>query len=115
MDPESDEYTTWNRNALCGKLIQLGVKPADLWYSEDFTSEAADAADICFECPIRKLCLEKACTNKEAFGIWGGLPPTARHKRGRSNNFTKLVNEPNPYQTEDTESPFYSDNLGEES
>lgn len=37
------------------------------------------AISICKSCPVRFECLTKAVTNKEEFGIWGGL--TARERK----------------------------------
>lgn len=114
MDIDS-EYLSWKRYALCWQLTDMGLQNADLWFSEDLTKEASEAADICFECPVRKKCLEAACDNKESAGIWGGLPITIRNKRGKAHNLSKLVQEPNPYSTEDRESSFYKENLGDSS
>lgn len=30
------------------------------------------AKGICDECPIKRICLEKALENEERFGVWGG-------------------------------------------
>lgn len=39
---------------------------------------------MCDECPVKELCADYAITNREVFGIWGGLTPAARFKIIRS-------------------------------
>lgn len=112
MDPD-DEYQSWKRYAMCWQLADLEVVPADLWFADDHSPQAKEAAGICFQCPVRELCLKKACDSKEPEGIWGGLPLSIRHKKGRTHNFNRLKGLPNPYDTEDTASPYHPDNLEE--
>lgn len=38
------------------------------------------ARQLCAECPLAAQCLEYALTTSQAFGIWGGLTPTERHR-----------------------------------
>ena len=38
------------------------------------------AKTICYDCPVRELCLDYAVTAKEPFGIWGGTSPDERRK-----------------------------------
>ena len=43
----------------------------DLMFSEDDVDIAAAVA-ICVDCPVSEDCLERAITNGERFGVWGG-------------------------------------------
>lgn len=99
----------WRQDALCSDFADR----ADMWYSDETSTQASLATSICFACPVRQECLKEACTNKEPFGIWGGLPASVRMKRGRAHNFLKLINLLDPYDTEDRESPFHISNLGD--
>jgi WhiB family redox-sensing transcriptional regulator len=38
------------------------------------------AAAVCFSCPIRVGCLEKALVLKEAYGVWGGMGEGERRR-----------------------------------
>lgn len=38
------------------------------------------ARQLCAECPVVAKCLEYALTTSQAFGIWGGLTPSERHR-----------------------------------
>lgn len=98
---------------MCWQLVDMGVVPADLWFADEHTVPAQEAAGICFECPVRQLCLKKACDSREQSGIWGGLPPSVRQKKGRTHNFNRLKGLPNPYETDDQDSPHFVDNLEE--
>ena len=35
---------------------------------------------VCEQCPIRERCLEVAMSNRERYGMWGGLTPLERRR-----------------------------------
>jgi len=49
------------------------------------------AVSICKLCPVRFECLSKAVSNKEEFGIWGGL--TARERKKFFSSYTQIDDE----------------------
>lgn len=79
--------TAWHEFALCkGKtdLMFQSDSSATAYLNETERSRSygpskgvkeatAKAAAICAECPVREPCLDFALTNKEKFGVWGGL------------------------------------------
>lgn len=77
------------RDALCFLLTNETDISADLWFSDN-SEETQEAADICFECPVRLECLKQAVQNKEPFGVWGGLTPEQRFKNNRHRAFSSL-------------------------
>lgn len=64
---------TWQDNALCAE-----TEP------DAFTPDSGDigavkrAKSICAMCGVRVQCLEYALTNREAYGVWGGLSAKQR-------------------------------------
>lgn len=108
-----DDPKDWKRDSLCFRLVDMGLHSADLWYQDDFSPDSKEAAEICFECPVRQACLKQACETKEPFGIWGGLPISLRKQKGRPHNFSRLKPLSNPYITQDEDSPYHPDNLEE--
>ena len=38
------------------------------------------AKEICFQCPVRRACLEYAIRNNEIHGVWGGKSERQRRK-----------------------------------
>lgn len=55
----------WSKDALCPTS---GID----FFSED-QEEQKRAKALCFECPVRKLCLSEALNNGDRFGTWGGV------------------------------------------
>lgn len=62
-DESSDR---WREDALCAQ-----VDP-EVFFPET-PGPARQAKELCRRCPVRNECLEYALTNRERFGIWGGL------------------------------------------
>lgn len=71
----------WSK-AECAKKVSLGEVDKNLWHCPGDTKPSAQAADICFSCPIRLQCLEFACASGERYGIWGGIPENIRSGAG---------------------------------
>lgn len=100
----------WRQKAHCAlECADTTLSPND-WYAEEHTTEAAIASAVCFGCPVRRECLKEACDNSEPHGIWGGLPFSIRNSKGQVHNYLKLVDLPDPYETDDTHSPFHISN-----
>ena len=112
-DDNQDDPRTWKQDSLCFRLVDMGIHSADLWFQGDYSPDSKEAAEICFECPVRQECLKESCDNTEPYGIWGGLPFTMRNKKGRPHNFIRLRSQTNPYLTEDEDSPYHPSNLVE--
>jgi WhiB family redox-sensing transcriptional regulator len=70
---ETDEDKSWQMLSNC-----LGVDP-DLFFPERGAS-TKDAKAVCQGCVVRQDCLEYALTNREKFGIWGGLSERERRR-----------------------------------
>ncbi len=71
------ERPKWMSRANC-----LGVDP-DLF----FPARGADSREpkaVCEGCVVREECLERALTNREKFGIWGGKSERERRRIRRS-------------------------------
>jgi hypothetical protein len=68
--------------ALCAKKVKFEGVDQNLWHCPGDTKPSAEAADICFQCPIREACLEFACASGERYGIWGGIPENIRSGAG---------------------------------
>lgn len=66
---------SWRDRAVCAQ-----VSP-EFWFPEPGTYSGDVAKAFCFECPVRRQCLQDALdTGDNEFGIRGGLSPKARRK-----------------------------------
>ncbi|MEI7888247.1 MAG: WhiB family transcriptional regulator [Actinomycetes bacterium] len=70
---ETDPEKSWQVLSNC-----LGVDP-DLFFPERGAS-TKDAKAVCQGCVVREDCLEYALSNREKFGIWGGLSERERRR-----------------------------------
>jgi len=59
----------WQKQAECAKPENSDY--IDWFFSKDF-NEKYTARNMCFECPVRKECLQWALEHKQIWGIWGG-------------------------------------------
>jgi len=59
---------TWRQHAAC-----TGADSRVFFPDEHRRSDSLEARTICMSCPVVEQCLDDALTNKEPFGIWGGL------------------------------------------
>ena len=110
--PTDSEDFSWRNDALCAKKTQESPYFLDTWFQPEESLHSAIATSICFQCPVRKECLQRACEMKEIEGVWGGQPPSVRLKKGRVHNYLKIVDLPDPYETTDENSKFHIKNLG---
>lgn len=62
----------WKQHARCAG------QDRDAWFAEPGTGTSAHAAQLCHQCPVRRLCLAWALVFDEEFGVWGGLDPVRR-------------------------------------
>lgn len=66
--------------------VPAGVKTPcmddpELWFAPGYEAEAKE---LCLDCPIRALCLQKALELGEDYGVWGGASALDRRAiRGR--------------------------------
>lgn len=98
----------WQDEAVCGMITALS-EDYEHWYRPEDTHEAADAASLCFSCPVRDACLEAATAGKEPEGIWGGQPASVRRKK--KHDLVTLSLMPNPYTTDNPKAPHHIDKL----
>lgn len=62
-----------------------------IWEAFGDTSHYYDKArEICAACPIWEECLDHALSNKERFGMWGGLTPIERRRIERKERRQRL-------------------------
>jgi hypothetical protein len=107
----------WSK-ALCAQKVKAGDVDKNLWHCPGDTKPSAQAADICFDCPIRLQCLEFACASKERYGIWGGIPENIRAGAGAGHdrdisayNYDLLSDLPNVYDVESKKFRYHRERL----
>lgn len=107
----------WRADALCAEERYEGVR--ENWFAPDNTFAAVGATDLCYQCPVRQACLEWACTSRQQFGIWGGIPTSVRRAKiaglglVRAHEYEILKTLPNVYDTIDPRSRFFFNHLKE--
>lgn len=79
----------WTSEAICATHPQ-----PDLWFAGEgelrggtvrqASASTRHAQTICQTCPVRTECLNHAITNKETFGVWGGLTGPERQKLAKA-------------------------------
>jgi WhiB family transcriptional regulator, redox-sensing transcriptional regulator len=67
----------WQEQAAC-----RGVD-VELFFSVE-EADVALALSYCDRCPVRPQCLAHAMTDREAFGVWGGMRENERRRIFRS-------------------------------
>lgn len=68
--------THWYDQAACRGL------DVELFFSEEPAAVSA-AMRVCGSCPVREACLDTAMTQRESYGIWGGVPENHRQRAFR--------------------------------
>jgi WhiB family redox-sensing transcriptional regulator len=63
----------WQKDALCAKPL---YKKAINWFFSSDPQEKNNAKNICFQCPVRKECLQWGLEHRQIWGIWGGKDET---------------------------------------
>lgn len=123
MDLPPHDPLDWHLKALCGNQTWAEDDPdkqqaiADTWFAEvelrkgaiRQTPGEAEAADTCWTCPVRRECLKFACDTLQEHGTWGGQP--IRKIVEAKHDYETLVEEPNPFDTTDTDSQYYRPRL----
>lgn len=59
----------WQSEALCAKPANRHA--VDWFFSPEFEKKYA-AKNLCFQCPVRKKCLQWALEHRQIWGVWGG-------------------------------------------
>jgi WhiB family redox-sensing transcriptional regulator len=77
------EYQPWMDLALCAQ-----TDPEAFFAEKGEWQKTADAKRICAACPVRAQCLEFALTNKEQYGVWGGLSERERRKLRKPSRYS---------------------------
>lgn len=102
---------SWRENTLCSEFVAVGGDP-DLWFRPEDTYESKEATSLCWECPVRKQCLEWAAKTKQRNGVWGGQPSSVRLRKGEHpHDYESLSELPNPYETDNHRSVFFDAKL----
>lgn len=71
MSDEQVPDQSWREAAACRTFsVEMFYPPAE--------QDGFEAKAVCFQCPVREMCLEVAIANGERFGVWGGLTPQER-------------------------------------
>lgn len=77
--PEAD---AWVALALCGDEVAHAVTGerfiVNMFPQPSDEVGISQAKKLCALCPVREACLDKAISNGEQHGIWGGLTPEER-------------------------------------
>ena len=74
-------HETWHLKAACrGPESVLFFPPPLPERREVREGRETKAKEICFECPVRRECLEFALRVREHHGIWGGLTEAERRR-----------------------------------
>lgn len=70
----------WKLDGLCAQVDY------QIFYPEPGDGSAArQAKSVCARCNVREICLEKALTVPEPFGVWGGTTEQERKRIRREN------------------------------
>lgn len=78
---DSENTLEWQRDALCNQTDPEAFFP-------DYERDGRMAKEVCKECPVKQDCFDYAVSNKEEFGIWGGVDFTVRRtETERLNDF----------------------------
>jgi WhiB family redox-sensing transcriptional regulator len=59
----------WQKKALCAQPENQDKKE---WFFSSSSEERYKAKNLCFQCPVRKECVQWALENKQIWGVWGG-------------------------------------------
>lgn len=59
----------WHSGAMCKKPEYAFAKE---WFFPKNSTERHSAKAICYECPVRKNCLQWSLEHKQIWGVWGG-------------------------------------------
>jgi WhiB family redox-sensing transcriptional regulator len=71
------------RQAACRDAVDLGLDFFVDSSKQRHQPAVAACKAVCVVCPVRDTCLSLAMTNKEMFGIWGGVTFEERRKLRR--------------------------------
>lgn len=64
----------WMADAACADV------PVEVFFPGPGRNLAAEAKQVCEDCPVRRDCLQYALDNRFEYGVWGGLNERERHR-----------------------------------
>lgn len=73
----------WMDDALC--------KDADVDFFSEDPKEIQRAKEVCFECPVRRKCLQYALDTETRFGVWGGADEVTLRKALNIDQYGKPI------------------------
>lgn len=73
LEPDPDGNGDWSERGSCRQ-----TDPEMFFPKRSATHFAQKAKQVCHTCPVTAECLEYALTNREEFGVWGGLSTRER-------------------------------------
>jgi WhiB family redox-sensing transcriptional regulator len=79
----SNEEWAWREKALCKKYRDID------FYSEEI-SIVKKSVSICHRCQVAPECLQYAISNREVFGVWGGV--SQRNRRALIKKYKNNIN-----------------------
>lgn len=107
----------WEKSK-CIQAVADGEADPNIWHCPGDTKPSAEAADLCFQCPIRLQCLKFACASGERYGMWGGVPENIRAGKGEGHDrnisaydYPKLAELPNVYDVESRKYRYHRERL----
>lgn len=80
MSPLAMAVQSWRERAVC-----VTADPR-LFFTEHQGQRSDAAKAVCIPCPVKAECLEHALTQREYFGVWGGLTENERREMIRRRN-----------------------------
>lgn len=109
----------WSK-AKCVEVVQINGVDPNIFHCPGDTKPSAEAADLCFQCPIRLQCLKYACASGERHGMWGGIPENIRAGKGEGSDrnisaydYPRLAELPNVYDVDSKKYRYHRDRLKE--
>jgi hypothetical protein len=63
------ENSKWQKEALCSRKE---YEPAKEWFFSEDPGLRYAAKVLCYECPVRRQCLQTSLESRQIWGVWGG-------------------------------------------
>lgn len=80
-----DLQENWRGHSICGPEHDKLMYSTERRGSEEHTKAITKARQLCWQCPVRQMCLKSALESNQKFGVWGGhdfshLDPALRNR-----------------------------------